>query len=144
MEIEDRYLNLINLLVYDKRTKQSGMICSIEIHNYFRGFFIDFRAMFGCDSYRNIFVEDFTKGNIVFLIPYDRYNDENFYKEIGENYKQRIKDFFGDSYREDMIMEISEKERQNEIKHFQTITDTLFWWNAKISRDKKWRNRKKS
>lgn len=111
MEIEDKYLKLINLLVHDKRTKSNGIICSLEIDWLIGGFYICYRAMFNYGSYKSIYVEDFENGNVVFLIPYGRGCMEKEFEEIGKKHKQAIKEFFGEEFREDMIMEISEEER---------------------------------
>lgn len=34
MEIDEKYLKLLNLLIYDKRTKMSGIISDLRIGNY--------------------------------------------------------------------------------------------------------------
>ncbi|MCM1437827.1 MAG: hypothetical protein NC131_01255 [Roseburia sp.] len=129
MEIEDKNLKLINLLIRDKRTKSNGMICSLEISRYIGGFYLSYRALFDQHRYENVFIEDFEKGNVVFLIPFGvKYMVKEF-TEMGERSKQAIKEFFGDKFREDMIMEISEEERQNQIREWEKFTNSLNEWN---------------
>ncbi len=136
MELEDRYLKLIHLLVYDKRTKSSGMICSLDINGLIGGFGISYRVILGANIYRDIFVEDFEKGNVVFLIPYGVGYMEKELAEMGVRHKEIIKEFFANSFREDMIMEISEDERQTQIKEWDKCTKSLYYWNKVIEKRK--------
>lgn len=136
MEIEDKYLKLLNLLVHDKRTKQNGMICSLEINGLIGGYGLSYRTMFDhCNVYRDIFFEDFEKGNVIFLIPFGIGYREKEFAKLGEIYKQRIKEFFGDKFREDMLMEINEEERQREIREWEKSRDTIFNWDRKFAHD---------
>lgn len=112
MELDEKYLKLLNLLIYDKRRKMNGMISGILINNYFNGIGISYQVFFS-RVYANsmLFVEDIENGNVVFLLPFGvKYNAELFDK-MAEDHEKRIKEFFGDKFREDMIMRISEEER---------------------------------
>lgn len=129
MEIEDKYLKLINLLVHDKRTKENGMICSLKIDKMLGGYCISYNAMFGAHRYQTLFIEDFEKGNVVFLMPYGiNYMVEMFDKMKQDNIEV-IKEFFGNKFRDDMIMEISEEDRQAQIKEWEKYTNPLFNWD---------------
>lgn len=136
MEIEDKYLKLINLLVHDKRTKENGMICSLNIDHLIGGFCIYYTGLFCAHKYQTLFIEDFEKGNVVFLMPYGTRYMEKEYAEMAEWHKKAIKEFFGDSFREDMIMEISEDERQEQIREWEKITRPLHEWDNKVYIDK--------
>lgn len=137
MVIEEKYLNLINCLIHDKRTGKNGILCYLKISQLKSGFFLSYDAMFDGREYDSIYVDDFEKGNIVFLIPYGiGYMDKEF-EELGKIYKEIIIDFFGDKFREDMIMEISENERQEQIKERQKLFTILNNWNEIMRMNKK-------
>lgn len=71
MQIEDKYLSILNLLIYDKRTGMNGIISDLRINNYFNGILFSYNAFMNRQhSSQYIFVEDFEKGNVVFLLPY--------------------------------------------------------------------------
>lgn len=134
MEIEEKYLKLLNLLIYDKRRKMNGMISGILINNYFNSIGISYQVFFS-RVYANgmLFVEDIEKGNVVFLLPFGvKYNTELFEK-MAEDHEKRIKEFFGDKFREDMIMRISEEERQEEIRKWETYERSLDNWDNKCN-----------
>lgn len=137
MELENKYLNLLDLLVHDKRTKQNGILCSLEINKLLCGFRLSYIATFDGFNIRNIFIEDFEAGNVVFLIPFSVDYMEKEFVALGELYKQRIKEFFGDKFREDMLMEINEEERQRERKEWEKNKDAIFNWDAKVINDNK-------
>ncbi len=136
MEIEDKYLSLLNLYIYDKRTKEDGMLASIEINKFFNGYGISYRAFYS-KFYENIvFVEDFEKGNVVFLIPFALNYETKLLEDMAKRAKDTIKKFFGDKYRDDMIMEISEDDRQRQIKWWENLTLGLDNWHNKFNFDK--------
>lgn len=133
MEIADKYLGLIHTYIYDKRTKMCGMISDLSIMGGIGGYGIGYTAFMNrLYSKAYIFVEDFEKGNVVFLMPYDL---KCYVKETDEfRAKQRkaIQDFFGDKFREDMIMEISEEERQEEIREWEKRLCSLENWANRL------------
>ena len=49
-------------------------------------------------------------------------------KEIAKRHRKAIVDFFGDKFREDMIVRISERERQEKIKEWEKFTYALKEW----------------
>lgn len=131
MELEDKHLKLLNLLIHDKRIDRNGMLCSIEIEKFGNSYWLSYRALFDGSRYNIIHIEDIEKGNVVFLIPYGvGYMEEEFAK-MGEEYKQIVKEFFGDNFREDMIMEISEEERQAQIREREKAFNALYNWDNK-------------
>ncbi len=145
MVIEDKYFNLLNVLVYDKRRKMSGILSSLEMMRLVSGNFVYYRAYM---NYMNaecrIFVEDFEKGNVVFLLPFGVTYMEKEMEEMAERNTENIKAFFGDKFREDMIMRISEDDRQEEIRKWQGLTTGLKNWGNYFDhkKDSLWRRPK--
>lgn len=139
MQIEDKYLNLLNLLIYDKRTGMNGIISDLRINSYFNGTLFSYNAFMNRqNTSQYIFVEDIEKGNVIFLLPYGIKYMEKEMEEMAGKHKKAIMDFFGDKFREDMVMRISEDERQKQIKYFDTLTRGLENWDTlcDIKRDK--------
>lgn len=139
MQIEDKYLSLLNLLIYDKRTGMNGIIFDFRISNYFNGILFSYNAFMNRQhSSQYIFVEDFEKGNVVFLLPYGIKYMEKEIEEMASKHEKAIRDFFGDKFREDMIMRISENDRQKQIGYFDTLARGLENWDTlcDIKRDK--------
>lgn len=130
MELEDKYFNLVNLLIYDKRSKMNGMISGILINRYIDGYTILFQAFMNrIYAYSNIFVEDFEKGNVIFLLPFSVGYNKEILEEMAKRHEQYIREFFGDKFREDMIARISEEDRQEEIKKWQEMCLSFEIWN---------------
>ena len=116
MEIEEKYLGLLNLLIYDKRTGEYGMISELCISQMFNGYNVYYTSFNNRFNESYVFIEDFEKGNVVFLIPFATdYRKEDFEK-LASKHKTFIKHFFGEQYRDDMIMEINEEDRQKQSK----------------------------
>lgn len=130
MLIDDKYFDLLHTLIYDKRCKMSGILSSFEVSKYITGYGISFRAYMNSQNPNHyIFVEDFEKGNVVFLIPFDvKYMDGKL-EHIEESNIEKIKNFFGDKYNDNMIMRISEQDRQEEIRKWDEISIGLNNWN---------------
>lgn len=130
MELEDKYFNLVNLLIYDKRSKMNGIISGILINRHFEGPTISFQAFMNrIYAYSNIFVEDFEKGNVVFLLPFSIGYNKEILEEMAKRHEQYIREFFGDKFREDMIARVSEEDRQEEIKKWQEMSLSFEIWN---------------
>lgn len=69
------------------------------------------------------FVEDFLNGNIVFLMPFDIYGT---YKEVRNRHYTAVKEFFGD----DMVVEIDEQKRQEQIRKWNEQIKYLENWDG--------------
>lgn len=126
MVIDDKYLGLLGTFIYDKRTKMEGMLSELCIMGLPNGYTLYYNAYM--NQIRNdamICVEDFESGNVVFLEPFGIVYMENEMKEIAKMHRKAIVDFFGDKFREDMIVRISEKERQKKIKEWEKYTYAL-------------------
>lgn len=133
MEIEDKRLKLLGLLIRDKRSGMNGIISALTIHNAIGGYFVSYEAyMSKVYSNRLIFVEDFEKGNIAFLLPFAVNYQKEFMEEMAKTHEAVIKEFFGDKFREDMIIRISEDERQEEIRKWESLTIGLENWDKVI------------
>lgn len=137
MQIEDKYFNLIHTFIHDKRTKMNGILSSLAITRYIQGYGISYIAYMNSQNPNfHIFVEDFEKGNVVFLLPFGVKYMEKEMEETAEQDTKNIKEFFGDKFREDMIMRISEEERQEEIRKWEKLTIGLENWDRKFESQK--------
>lgn len=133
MELDEKYFKLLNLIIHDKRNKTNGMITDIMISCYFNTTLISYQAFMNSGySKVSIFLDDIEKGNIVFLLPYGLNYKAKEMEELSKKYEIRIKEFFGDKFREDMIMRISEDERQDEIRKWRELTLGLKNWDMKF------------
>ncbi len=135
MEIEDKYFNLLNCFIRDKRTNINGMISSIKIISLIGKYIICYEAFDDRHTDYSICIEDFEKGNVVFLIPYSRSCLDKNLNKLGKLQKEAIKEFFGDKFREYMIMEISEEERQEQTRKWEEYIRGLSNWNEKFQLD---------
>lgn len=138
MEIEEKYLNLLNLLIYDKRRQMNGMLSELCISVSFGGHMIYYKAhMSKTHANDIIFVEDFEKRNVVFLQPFSVNYQKELLEEMAERQENAIKEFFGDKFHEDMIMKISEEERQEQIRQWDSLMLGLENWD-KVMEHKGW------
>ncbi len=113
MEIDEKYVRLLGKYVYYQRLDKFGYINAIEIINSVGGYFVSLKAYFGSfDSDINLFFEDFEKGNVKFTI----ISCDGVPQEINDKEIEDIKFVFGDKYREDMLMYISDDERRERIR----------------------------
>lgn len=127
--IDDKYFKLLHLCIYDKRRKTSGMISKISITPSINNIMISYEAYYSkIYSSLPVFVEDFENGSIVFLLPFGTNYMVKELEAMAEKDINKIKEFFGDKYRDDMIMRISEEERQKEIKRWGNIEIKLENW----------------
>lgn len=130
-QIEDKYFKLLHTYIYDKRRQSSGIISRISI----MPLPLINSVVIGYDAYISktyssvsIFVEDFENGSVVFLLPFSKNYKAKELEEMAERHTAAIKEFFGDKFRDDMIMRISEEERQKEIGHWGSIETGLNNW----------------
>ena len=131
MVIDDKYLGLLGTYIYDKRTKMEGMISDLCIMGLPNGYTVYYNAyMNSIRSNAMICVEDFESGSVVFLEPFGIVYMEKEMKEIAKRHRKVIVDFFGDKFREDMIVKISETERQKKIKEWEEFTYALREWGT--------------
>lgn len=123
MEIDERYFKLLNLLIYDKRSNTYGMISGIIINNYFNVTMISYQVFVSrVYAYSSLFIEDIEKGNVVFLLPFSTKYKVIELEEMAKRHEERIKEFFGNKFREDMIIRISEEKRQEEIRKWDDLS----------------------
>lgn len=126
MIIDDKYLGLLGTYIYDKRTKMTGIISDLCVMGMPNGYTVYYNAyMNAIRSNAMICVEDFESGNVVFLEPFGIVYMEKEMREISEKHRKSIIGFFGEKFREDMIMRISETERQKKIKEWEKYTYLL-------------------
>lgn len=130
MVIEDKYFDLLHTLIYDKRRKMSGMLSDLIITRYIDGYGLSYEAfMSPIYALCHVFVEDIEAGNVVFLLPWGVDYQEEMFEEMAKNHTKKIKAFFGDKFREDMIMRISEEDRQKELRKWNELSRSLDNWN---------------
>ena len=131
MIIDDKYFGLLGTYIYDKRTKMTGIISDLCVMGLPNGYTVHYNAyMNAIRSNDMIFVEDFESGNVVFLEPFGIVYMEKEMKEIAKRHRKDIVDFFGDKFREGMIVRISESERQKKIKEWERFTYALREWGT--------------
>lgn len=132
MLIDEKYFKLLNVLIYDKRTKMNGIISSLDIMQFANGTrLVSYKAFMSKQhSDVHIFVEDFEKGNVVFLLPFGVKYLVKEMEELAAQHLKNIKGFFKESFREDMIMRISEEERKEEIRKSEQFMRALENWDS--------------
>ena len=114
MNIDDKYLKLINKLIYDKKKSICGIIRDLRItYLHTCGYAISYNAIMDNCTNNMVFVEDFEKGNISFLMPYGEYGGCEDINSINE---KEIREFFGDKFKDCMISRISVTDRGNLIE----------------------------
>ena len=129
MIIDDKYLGLLGTYIYDKRTKMNGILSDLCVMGLPNGYTVYYNAyMNAIRSNTMIFVEDFEGGNVVFLEPFGIVYMEKEMRKISEKHRKSIIGFFGEKFREDMIVRISERERQEKIKEWEKFTYALKEW----------------
>lgn len=113
MEIEDKYVKLLQKAVYNKRLDKCGHITGIDLSCCFSpngiNVYWHYTAYYdGFDSNNILFFEDFKKGLIQFVL-FD-YNDEQLNDEINEKITDDIKSAFGNDFSDSMICVFSSDE----------------------------------
>lgn len=133
MNIEEKYLRLLHKLIYDKRKNTHGILSSCCINRSYckNGYYWYYLGYMDRIHTEYIFhIEDFISGNVVFLLPFGTLWDEEKYEKIRQQDIKDIKECFGEDFREDMIIKISEEERQKKIKEEETKLKGLFNWEG--------------
>lgn len=126
MVIEEKYLNLLGKFVYNKNIDKIGRISYIQIAYGVEGYYFNFNVYY--DSFNHdslLFVEDFKKDKIKFVI----FTDECL-KEGTQKTLQEIKEFFGRDFSQDMILTMSTEEKrikdiENDNKNTQMLNTDL-------------------
>lgn len=132
MNINDKDLNLLHKLIHDRRKNKNGIITKLCINKAIcnNGYYCYYEAsMDRIGGYEIIHIEDFISGNIVFLLPFNTRWDEE-YEEIRQQSIKDIKECFGEDFREDMIIRVSEEERQKKIKEEEKIIRGFLNWEG--------------
>ena len=131
MEIDKKYFDLLNTLVYDKRTKMYGMISGVLIRSYLGCYGIHYQVFYN-RLYTDVilFVEDIEQGNVVFVLPFTLHGSQkDIFDKMAQDHEIKIKEFFGEKFREDMIIRISEEARQEEIRKWKELSRPLEDWS---------------
>lgn len=122
----DKYLSLAGCYIYDKRTDQCGILSELCIWPLMGKCYLFYNAyMSKIHANTSIFVEDFTNGSVIFLLPFSDGYLKKEIEEMGQRHNEAIRAFFGDDFREDMIVSIPEKERQEMMRKLSAIETAL-------------------
>lgn len=127
MEIDQKYLDLLNCYIYDKRTDQSGMLTDICITSLMAGkYLLYYHAYYSWTKAQTpVFVDDIEAGTVAFILPFSEgYLKEELEKKARQD-ENAIKEFFGKNFREDMIIPMPEEKRQEMISKSNTIETGL-------------------
>lgn len=130
MNIDDKDLAILNTLIYDKRTKECGILSEVQIIKGVNCYLFGYRAYFNTlRAERLVWREDIVAGNVIFLLPFDIMHSQSDTALYRDKKLKVIKDFLGDDYRDDLIWEISEEERQKEIRKWDELRYSLENWD---------------
>lgn len=130
MNIDDKDLAILNTLIYDKRTKESGILSEMQIIKGVGGYLFGYRAYFNTiRAERYVFREDIVAGNVIFLLPFDITHSQSESELYRDHKLKAIKKFLGDDYRDDLVWEISEEERQKEIRKWDELRYSWENWS---------------
>ena len=117
MTIDKKYLNIVDIPIYDTNRKWHGIISEISLLSLSNGFYIQYYAHY--DSVHNreiIFSSDFNEGNIKFVLFKDKEYEKGALKESQGEKIKAIKEFLGENYSENSIIWISGRERRDQIE----------------------------
>lgn len=114
--IEKKYLNLINMAIYDVKKEKHGIISKISINGGFGGCYMILYAYWdSINSHDIIMFDDFIKGDIKFVLFDDDRRKEGLFKQVQEEEIENIKTVLGDKYTDDVIMWINEEDRKTQM-----------------------------
>lgn len=137
MEIENKYLNIIGLHIYNTQLDKYGIISNLNISkNADNSFGISYIAFYDSkDNNSTLFYQDFLNNKVKFILIEFDYLDN---KEYNEHCLESIKEYLGDNFNLNNIIRINEKDRQKkleqqEIKEILNINTNLNKFNFIIS-----------
>lgn len=123
MEWVDKALLILNLPIYNTIQHKHGIIshiCISEFGGYWNGFY----SKEDCDNM--IFMDEFLKGIIKFeIIEYSKDNvmlklyGEKLFEKANDIMLKKIKDFFGNDFKEDFLYYIDEDTRKEQREEYE-------------------------
>ena len=117
MTIDKKYLNIVNIPIYDTNRKLHGILSEISLLKMTNGLYIQYSAFY--DSVNNadtVCKYDFDKGTVKFVLFTDKEYEKGFFKEVQDREIEAIKEFLGENYTEDSIIWISDNERKKQLE----------------------------
>lgn len=130
----DKYLALVGCYIYDKRTGQNGMLTDVCIRKMMGRYYASYNAYISKTfSIAPIFVEDFVAGNVVFLRPFSVGWLQTELAEMGRQQDHAIRTLFGDDFRDEMIVSITEEERQGMMRRLAAAETGMDNWDCYCS-----------
>lgn len=125
MEIEEKYIKLLDKLVYNKRLNKYGRISSLELSHSFGSYWC-FNVFYDkFNSHEMLLYEDITKGEVQFVLLLDSHMEEYASQEDDD-----IKSAIGDKFSYDMIIRMKDDDwkehlRQSEKRNTQMLHTDL-------------------
>lgn len=114
--IEKKYLNLINMAIYDVRKDKHGIISKISVNGGFGGCYITFHAYWdGINNHDIILLDDFAKGDMKFVLFTGSTWENGILKQTQNEATENIKNVLGDKYTDDIIMWIDAEDRKTKM-----------------------------
>lgn len=116
MTIDKKYLNIVNIPIYDTNRKLHGIISEISLLRMTNGLYIQYSAFY--DNVNNadtVCKYDFDKGIVKFVLFNDREFQKGLLKEAQDREVEAIKEFLGENFTDGSIIWISDKERKKQL-----------------------------
>lgn len=117
MTIDKKYLNIINIPIYNTEKKLHGILSEIGLLRLPNELYIQYKAFYdNVNREDTIDKFDFEKGIVKFVLLNDGNREKGNLKEMQEMQIQAIKEFLGEDHAEDSVIWISEQERKKQLK----------------------------
>ena len=116
MTIDKKYLNIVNIPIYDTNRKLHGIISEISLLRLSNGLYVQYYAHYNSVNNRDIvFKPDLDEGTIKFVLFNDKEFQKGLLKEAQDREVEAIKEFLGENFTDDSIIWISDKERKKQL-----------------------------
>lgn len=114
--IEKKYLNLVNMFIYNVGKDMHGMITGIDLLFLINGASIEFTAQYdNINTDHHVFLNDFISGKMKFVFLKGSELESGLIKELQDEQFANIKDIFGKEFTNDMVMWIDEQDRKTAL-----------------------------
>lgn len=117
MTIDKKYMNIINIPIYNTEKKLHGILSEISLLRLSNGLYIQYKAFYdNVNREDTIYKDDFEKGIVKFVLLNDGNWQKGHLKEMQEMQIQAIKEFLGEDHDKDSVIWISEQERKKQLE----------------------------
>ncbi len=117
MAIDKKYLNILNIPIYDTVRELHGILNEINLFCMASGLYIQYYSFYDSVNKKDkVWVDEFKNGRIKFVLLSDKEWKVGKLKEAQEIQIEAIKEFLGENYSEDSIIWISEQERKDQME----------------------------